>query len=301
MAGSAAGRGSVPSYASPESAVRALARVVEYAAWRKKPLGELVAPDDVDVRRASRLCTQLLMDHPEGRDLSHEELVDLLDAYGIELWPRLTVTTVDEAVAAGERLGWDVVLKATAEHLRQRPDLAHVWRNIDTEAEMRDAWETMQGLIDVPDAAGFVVQRVAAPGVPVGIGGVEDSLFGPVVSFGVSGAATELLGDRAYRIPPMHGGDAADMVREIKAAPLLFGYRGSEQVDTEAIERLLLRVAQLKNDLPQVRFLELNLVLVGAKGATVLNARGRVAPVADARSDWYVRRLATQAGDTLHG
>ncbi|MGZ4469564.1 MAG: hypothetical protein ACXVXB_13855, partial [Nocardioidaceae bacterium] len=59
--------------------------------------------------------------------------------------------------------------------------------------------------------------------------------------------------------------------------------------------------AQLKNDLPQVRFLELNLVLVGAKGATVLNARGRVAPVADARSDWYVRRLATQAGDTLHG
>ncbi|MGZ4458148.1 MAG: bifunctional acetate--CoA ligase family protein/GNAT family N-acetyltransferase [Nocardioidaceae bacterium] len=301
VAGSSAGRGSVPSYASPESAVRALARVVEYAAWRKKPLGELVAPDDVDVRRASRLCTQLLMDHPEGRDLSHEELVDLLDAYGIELWPRLTVTTVDEAVAAGERLGWDVVLKATAEHLRQRPDLAHVWRNIDTEAEMRDAWETMQGLIDVPDAAGFVVQRVAAPGVPVGIGGVEDSLFGPVVSFGVSGAATELLGDRAYRIPPMHGGDAADMVREIKAAPLLFGYRGSEQVDTEAIERLLLRVAQLKNDLPQVRFLELNLVLVGAKGATVLNARGRVAPVADARSDWYVRRLATQAGDTLHG
>jgi acyl-CoA synthetase (NDP forming) len=146
-----------------------------------------------------------------------------------------------------------------------------------------------------------VVQKVAAPGVPVALGGMEDPLFGPVVSFGVSGAATELLGDRAYRIPPMHSGDAADMVREIKAAPLLFGYRGSERVDTAAIERLLLRVAQLKNDLPQVSSLDLNLVLAGAQGTTVLNAEGRVAPVADARSDWFVRRLSTEAGDTMAG
>jgi hypothetical protein len=81
----------------------------------------------------------------------------------------------------------------------------------------------------------------------------------------------------------------------------LFGYRGGERADVGAIEHLLLRVAQLKNDLPQVRALELNLVLVGAEGATVLNAVGRVEPVADARSDWFVRRLSSQAGDTLHG
>ncbi len=110
----------------------------------------------------------------------------------------------------------------------------------------------------------------------------------------------ELLGDRSFRIPPMHAGEAADMVREIKAAPLLFGYRGSEQVDVQAVERLLLRVAQLKNDLPQVRSIDLNLVLAGAHGATVLNALGRVEPVTDARADWYTRRLDTQAGDTLH-
>ena len=99
----------------------------------------------------------------------------------------------------------------------------------------------------------------------------------------------------------MHGGEAAEMVREIKAAPLLFGYRGGEKVDVQAIETLLLRVAQLKNDLPQVRSVELNLVLVGAAGATVLNAVARVEPVSGARSDWFTRRLSTQAGDTLHG
>ena len=61
------------------------------------------------------------------------------------------------------------------------------------------------------------------------------------------------------------------MVREIKSSPLLFGYRGSEVVDVDAVERLLLRVAQLQNDLPQVRSLDLSLVLAGAEGASVLD------------------------------
>ncbi|QNN53002.1 bifunctional GNAT family N-acetyltransferase/acetate--CoA ligase family protein [Nocardioides mesophilus] len=301
VAGSTAGRGSVPSYPAVEAAVRALARVVDYAEWRRKPEGDLVPAEEVDLARARTVVNGALMDSPEGRELAFVELRELLGAYGIELWERLEVESEEAAVAAGEKLGWDVVLKATAEHLRQRPDLAHVWRNIDTEAEMRDAWRTMHEIIDHPAAAGFIVQRVAAPGVPVTVGGVEDPLFGPVVSFGVSGAATELLGDRSYRIPPMHGGEAAEMVREIKAAPLLFGYRGSEEVDVASVEDLLLRLAQLKNDLPQVSSLELNLVLVGVDGATVLNAVGRVAPVADARSDWFTRRLSTLPGDTLPG
>src|SRR4051794_40638820 len=300
VAGSTAGRGSVPSYPAVEAAVRALARVVEYAAWRAKPQGELVPPESVDTAAARRLVSRGLAADEAGRELTFDELHALLAAYGIDLWQRYPATTEEEAVAAGERLGWDVVLKATADHLRQRPDLAHVWRNIDNEAEMRDAWQTMQELIESPERAGFIVQRVAAPGVPVSLAGMEDPLFGPVVSFGVSGPATELLGDRADRIPPMHSGDASDMVREIRAAPLLFGYRGSEKVDVDAVEHLLLRVAQLKNDLPQVRSLELTLVLAGADGATVLDARGRVEPVTDARSDWFVRRLSSQPGDTLH-
>ena len=82
---------------------------------------------------------------------------------------------------------------------------------------------------------------------------MEDPLFGPVLSFGIGGPLTELLGDRSYRIPPLADHDAQDMVREIKASPLLFGYRGSEIVDVEEIERLVRQVAQLQHDLPQVR------------------------------------------------
>ena len=305
VAGSSAGRGSVPSYPAVEAAVRALAHVVEYAVWLRVPPPsgasdlEPVVPDAVDRDSVRHLINELLMHHPEGRDLDFDEQHRLLRAYGIDLWDTYAVESLDEATTAGETLGWDVVLKATADHLRDRPDLAHVWRNIDSAEEMAGAWRSLNELITDPDKAGFVVQRNAPPGVPVTITTMEDPLFGPVLSFGIGGPLTELLGDRSYRIPPLADHDAQDMVREIKASPLLFGYRGSEIVDVEEIERLVRRVAQLQHDLPQVRALQLPLILAGADGTTVLGASVRVEPVKDPRSDWFVRRLSTMPGDTI--
>ncbi|HYJ27857.1 MAG TPA: GNAT family N-acetyltransferase [Nocardioides sp.] len=299
VAGSSAGRGSVPSYPAVEASVRALAHVVEYAVWLRVPQATSVEPGVNDLDAARHLVNEVLMRHPEGRDLDFDEQYRLLTAYGIDLWDTYAVATLDEATAAGEALGWDVVLKATADHLRDRPDLAHVWRNIDTPDEMAQAWRSLTSLITDPDNAGFVVQRNAPPGVPVTIATMEDPLFGPVLSFGIGGPLTELLGDRSFRIPPLADHDAQDMVREIKASPLLFGYRGSEIVDVAEIERLVRQVAQLQHDLPQVRALQLPLVLAGAEGATVLGASVRVEPVKDPRSDWFVRRLSTMPGDTL--
>ncbi len=299
VAGSSAGRGSVPSYPAVEAAVRALARVVEYAVWLRTPETPAADEELVDRQAAQRVVNELLMHHPEGHDLSLSEQRQLLAAYGIELWETVPVTSAKEAVAAGKALGWDVVLKATAPHLRHRPDLAHVWRNIDGAPDMTDAWESLNALISDPETAGFVVQKNAPPGVPVGVSSLEDPLFGPVLSFGIGGPLTELLGDRSFRIPPLAEHDAQDMVREIKASPLLFGYRGSEIVDVTEIERLVRRVAQIQHDLPQVRALELPLILAGADGAAVLGGSIRIEPVLDPRSDWFVRRLSTPPGDTL--
>ncbi len=89
------------------------------------------------------------------------------------------------------------------------------------------------------------------------------------------------------------------MINELKAAPLLTGYRGSQPVDIDALAELLLRVAQLKNDLPQIAEIDLPLVHAGDDGAIVLTASGRLVPMADARSDWYTRRLSQPIGDTL--
>jgi acyl-CoA synthetase (NDP forming)/RimJ/RimL family protein N-acetyltransferase len=299
VAGSTAGRGSVPSYPAVEAAVRALARVVEYAMWLRTPDTPPGDLELVDRSAAKKLVTELLIEHPTGRDLNDAEQFELLACYGIDLWRTRPVASLDEARAAGEELGWDVVLKATAPHLRDRPDLAHVWRNIDSVAEMDDAWKTLREVITDPGKAGFVVQRNAPPGVPVAVASIEDPLFGPVISFGIGGPLTELLGDRAFRIPPLAEHDAQDMVREIKASPLLFGYRGSEIVDVEEVERIVRRVAQLQHDVPQIRSLSLPLVLAGQAGCAVLGATIRIEPVLDPRSDWFVRRLSSMPGDTL--
>ena len=301
LAGNVAGRGSVPSYSAVESAVRALARVVEYAAWVDKPDGDPAPLEDIDTSTARRMLNQILSESPQGRDLEHEELHRLLACYGIDVWGRVPVTSLEEAVTAADRLGWDVVLKGTAARLRTRPDQAHLWRNIHTVEEMEEAWGALSSLIDDPCTAGFVVQRMAPSGVPVDIGGVEDPLFGPTISFSIAGALTELVGDRAYRIPPITPLESAEMVREIRAAPLLFGFRGSQPVDTAALEDLLRRFATVKNELPQLGAIDLGLVQVTEHGVCVLSVSGSVAPVPDIRSDWFTRRLNAHPGDTLPG
>ncbi|MFT4080986.1 MAG: GNAT family N-acetyltransferase [Nocardioides sp.] len=298
VAGSTAGRGSVPSYSSVESAVRALARVVDYAVWLRTPDGDSSATDRVDAAAARSVVTEVLARQPDGGDLPTADLARVLGAYGIDLWDVRSVTSPEEAVAAGDALGWDVVLKATVESVRERPDQAHVVRNIEDREEMHEAWELIADRVP-PETGGFAVQKTAPPGVPVTIRTMEDPLFGPVVSFGIAGPLTELVGDRVYRIPPLSLRDAASMVREVRAAPMLFGYRGGDVVDVEALERVILQVSQLQNDLPQVSTLELGLVLVGVDGACVLTASARVDPVADSRSDWFVRRLNPAVADTL--
>ncbi len=307
-----AARGSVPSYSTPEAGVRALAKVTAYAEWRSQPRGRIPPLDDIDERQARSVISGVLAENPAGADLEDDQLDALLACYGIEVWPAYAVTSLEDAVSTGKRLGWNVVLKATTPHLRQRPDLAGVWRNIDDENEMRNAWTTLHETLGNPSGVagagargemgdagepgepgeGFVVQKMAPPGVPVVIGCAEDEMFGPIVSFGVAGVATDLLGDLSYRIPPLTDVDAAGMVREVRAAPLLFGHRGSEHVDVARVEDLLHRVARLAYDIPEVLAAELMPVLAGPDGVAVLGARAQVVPVEpQARTDWYARRL----------
>jgi acyl-CoA synthetase (NDP forming) len=270
--------------------VRALAHVVDYAGWRDRPAGEVPELDDVDEAVARMVAMNVLEEAPNGRELTVDELTDVLAAYGIELYPMLAAPTVDEAVAAGERLGWNVALKARASHLQNRADLADVWRNIDSEPEMRDAWQTMTASFASADEAGYVVQPMASSGVPVALRAVEDPAYGPVLSFGVGGVATEVIGDRSYRIPPLTDIDAVEMVREVKAAPLLLGFGGSVPADLDAVESLMHRLSALTDDVPQLVEVDLNPVLVRPEGLAVVNARARVAP-ARSRADWYTRRL----------
>ena len=117
----------------------------------------------------------------------------------------------------------------------------------------------------------------AGDGIATRIGTSEDPSFGAIVSFCLDDVTAELLEDRAYRLAPLTDVEAAEMVRAVRTAPLLLGHRGSEPVDTGALEDLLLRVSQLADDLPEVARLDLEPVMAGPGGAAVRGARLRLA------------------------
>ncbi|MCV2488111.1 bifunctional GNAT family N-acetyltransferase/acetate--CoA ligase family protein [Geodermatophilus sp. YIM 151500] len=250
-------RGSVPSFATPERAVIALAKVAEYARWRRRPVGTVPEFPDVDEPAGRRVVAGVLAQAPAGRELADEELIALLAAYGIPLLGTRRVTDAEQAVAAAEEIGYPVVLKSTAPWLRHRPDLG------GTRLDLGDADAVRAAYAAIPAGDPMLVQEMAAPGVATVVEIVDDPSFGALVSFGLGGVATDLLGDRAFRALPLTDLDAAELVRAPRAFPLLDGYRGSEPADLAAVEDLLLRVARLADDLPEVLRLSLEPVLVG--------------------------------------
>ena len=121
------------------------------------------------------------------------------------------------------------------------------------------------------------------------IGVVQEPVFGPLVVFGLGGAATEVPGDHAARLAPLTDADADELIHAAHAAPLLSGHHGTPPVDTAALADALLRVSQLADDLPEVAELNLSPVVAGPDGACAVDVRVRVSP-AESR-DPFLRRL----------
>jgi len=276
------GRGSVPSFPSPERAVAALSRVSRYSRWRSRPVGEFVTPDGIDLDRARALVATL----PAGR-IDDAAAVDLLDCFGIRVTAFRRVRGADAAVAAAAELGYPVAIKAVGDRWRHRTDLVGVRLDIGTEPAIRRAVDDLVALTGDDE---MYVQRMAPKGLSCVLEVVEDPSFGSLLSFGLSGVATELLGDRAFRVVPVSDQDAAALVRGPRAAPLLAGYRGSEPTDLGALEDVVLRVGKIAEELPEVRSLALDPVLASASGVFVTGARVVLGP-APTRHDGGPRRM----------
>jgi acyl-CoA synthetase (NDP forming) len=260
----------LPSYPSPERAAQALARVTRYARWRTAPRGEFVRPAGVDPGAARAIAGRERM-----AELSDDEVRDLLSCYGIDIVPYRRVSDVDEAVAAAAELGFPVAMKATGVRFWRRTDLVGVRLDLGTSDAVRAGYADLRIVSEVDDV---YVQRMAPKGTACAIGLQEDPSFGALVSFGLSGVISDLVGDRAYRAVPLTDNDAAALVRAPRAAPLLTGYGGAPPADLDALAGLVLRVNALAEDLPEVRWLSLEPILASAGGAHVTGARITVGP-----------------------
>lgn len=266
-------RGSVPSYPSPERAVTALARVIRYAAWRKRPTGAHVRPGGLHPEHALQIVHNALAlaDDAESTAWVSDALcTELLSCYGIAVIDYERVVSEEAAVVAADRLGYPVAVKSTDERLSRRPDLTGARLDVLNEEAVRVAYR------DVCELAGsgeVYVQRMGPRGSSCAISLQDDPSFGTLVSFGLSGVLGDLIGDRAYRAVPLTDTDAADLVREPRTAPLLAGYRGDDPADLAALSELVLRVAAMAEDIPEVRALELDPVIASPDGVAVVGAK----------------------------
>jgi acyl-CoA synthetase (NDP forming)/RimJ/RimL family protein N-acetyltransferase len=271
----------VPSMTTVEDAVGALAGAVRHAAWREHAGDPLVDPPGIDPVAAREVLAETLEALPPGRRarLDQDTAVRLLACYGVEVLPSTTVTDPDEAIAAADAIGWPVALKTTDEVLRHRADLGGVRLDLTDADALREAMALMAARTTevLGRASTFEVQAMAPPGVACVVRGAEDDLYGPVVSFGLGGDATELLGDVSHRITPLTATDVTEMVRSVRAAPRLLGHRGLPVVDVAALEDVIARVSTLTDDLPEVVAVTLNPVIVGERGARITSFSVEVA------------------------
>ncbi|MDW8806839.1 GNAT family N-acetyltransferase [Streptomyces scabiei] len=268
----------IPAYPAAERAVRALSEAVHYAQWRREAAepGRVPAYEDIDEKGAAERIDALLSTG-EGLTLGAEEAGALLGRYGIRLRQARPAPTPDEAARAAEAIGYPVALKTTAPHLRHRADLGGVRLDLADEEQLRRAYTELTELFGSPGELRPVVQGMAPRGVDTIVRTVVDPAAGAVLSFGLAGPASQLLGDMAHRLIPATERDAASLVRSIRTAPLLFGWRGSAPVDTDALEELLLRVSRLVDDHPEVVAVSLEPVVVAPHGLSVLGATVRLA------------------------
>lgn len=287
----AADGGTIPSYAEPQAAARALARAADRAAWLARPAGVVPVLDDIETVRARTVVEEYLALTPDGGRLDPRACADLLACYCIPQIPWAWAETEDEAVLAAERLrGLDgrVVMKA------QWPGLVHksaqhaVHLDLRGDSQVRAAFRDLATRFDGL-MTGVVLQPLAARGTELFAGVVQDEVFGPLVLFGLGGTATEVLADQAARLAPLTDRDVHELITSPRCAPLLLGADGSAPVDLEELEQLLQRLSRMASDLPQLAEVDFNPVLAAPGGVTVLDARVRLLPRRP--QDPYLRRL----------
>ncbi len=271
----------LPNLTFPESAARVLGKLAQYAEWRRDSEDTITDFDDIHPQQARALCEQALRDRGSTW-LSGEETRQVLAAFAVPLPPGGICRSADEAAAMARQVGFPVALKLASRTIVHKTELGAVRLDLaDEKAVMHGFREIEKRLAQAGRRAemeGVLVQPMISGGVELMIGVTQDPVFGPLIGFGLGGIHVEILKDVCFRVTPITDRDAAEMVRAIKGDRLLEGYRGHPAADIPAIENLLLRIARLVEEIPQIAELDLNpvIALPPGRGCQIVDARIRI-------------------------
>ncbi|MFG1427529.1 bifunctional acetate--CoA ligase family protein/GNAT family N-acetyltransferase [Roseixanthobacter glucoisosaccharinicivorans] len=274
----------VPTYETPDEAVRAFAHLVSYQ--RNQTLLMETPParsfDEPDREKAQDVIRTAIA---EGRStLSEFEAKAVLAAYDIPIVETRIARDPAEAGRIAAEMGGVLVLKILSHDVLHKSDVGGVRLDLHgpkaVEEAARDMLATLEARLPGARVEGFTVQpMIRRPNAQELIAGIaNDPTFGPVVLFGQGGLAVEVIADRAVALPPLNGVLALEMIGRTRVSKLLAGYRDHPPVDLDAVAATLVKISDLLGDLPQIAELDINPLLADEHGVIALDARIVVHP-----------------------
>jgi acetyl-CoA synthetase (ADP-forming) len=230
--------------------------------------GQLMSQTSQIINQAIKEGRKALLE-PEAKTICME--------YGISVTKFKVASNKEESAKYADEIGYPVVLKIVSPDIIHKSDAGGVMVNLKTPAEVAAAYQKILENVKKykPDAniVGVLVQEMAPQSTETIVGAIKDPQFGQTVMFGLGGIFVEIFKDVSFRIAPLTAEDAKEMITELKAYPLLKGYRNSPPADIDALVAILLNVSRLVMENPKIKELDLNPVLAYQTGAKAVDAR----------------------------
>ncbi|GAB4399836.1 MAG: GNAT family N-acetyltransferase [Rhodoferax sp.] len=270
----------IPTFRTPEAAVGAFGNIASFYQNQQllqqtpPPLSELKKPD---VEGARLLVESVLSER--RRVLTEMESKSLLAAFHIPVTQTILARSANEAMMIASQLGFPVALKIDSPDIPHKSDVQGVALNVLSATAVRDIFLDMIQNVSrqQPNARinGVTIQNMAGQqrGREVCVGVVTDQPFGPVITFGAGGTMIELINDRAMELPPLNQFLARRLIDRARVAETLGTWRGANPANIEALEHILLRVSEMVCELPQLREMDINPIIVDERGALAVDAR----------------------------
>jgi len=216
--------------------------------------------------------------YDEGRKwLLEPEAKEICKSYNIPVPKYIIVHSEDDAIEAANKIGYPVVMKIISKDIIHKSDVGGVVVGIYNDDEVRRGYrnilKNIKNRLGRVSIEGFLVEEMARKSTEVIVGMTIDKQFGKIVMFGLGGIFVEVFKDVSFRMIPLEYDDAVNMIKEIKAYPILEGYRGTEPADINTLANIILNLSKIALDYDEIREIDLNPIFTYSNGALAVDAR----------------------------
>ncbi|KXS32330.1 MAG: CoA-binding domain protein [Candidatus Gallionella acididurans] len=269
-----------PHFRTPEPAVEVFSHLSAYYRNQKLlmqvpgPFSHHVEPD---VESARLIIEGAMQEHRTV--LTEMESKALLSAFNIPVAKTMVAHSPNEALLIAQQLGFPVAMKVNSQDITHKSDAGGVVLNLNNAHEVRSAYQHILDNVRISrpnarmDGISIEPMIVKPNGRELMIGVTSDPVFGPVITFGAGGTTVEIMGDRAVALPPLNGFLARELIHETRIAKMLGAFRSMLPADIEALEDVLLRVSEMVCELPLLKEMDINPLILDEHGALAADAR----------------------------